>query len=93
MGVPVVATDVGGVAECVNDGLNGYVVPSGKPKALGKRIARLLNDPAEAISMGNQGRKDVETRFGVDSQLAKIEAVFEKVTGHASTQKPKRSAA
>jgi glycosyltransferase involved in cell wall biosynthesis len=44
-GLPVVATDVGGVAEVVDDGRNGYLVEEGDPSALATRLAKLLADP------------------------------------------------
>jgi glycosyltransferase involved in cell wall biosynthesis len=47
-GVPVVATDVGGVADIVRDGETGLLVPPEDPEALGAAIARVLADDALA---------------------------------------------
>jgi glycosyltransferase involved in cell wall biosynthesis len=46
--LPVVATDVGGNAEAVHDGVNGFIVPSEDPAALAAAIFRLLSDPSNA---------------------------------------------
>ncbi len=46
-GTPVIASEVGGLAFLVRDGVNGYHVPVREPAALAEKIARLLNDPAE----------------------------------------------
>jgi len=43
-GLPVVATDVGGVPEVVIDGVNGFLVPSMDEKALAEAIEYVFND-------------------------------------------------
>lgn len=43
-GLPVVATDVGGVADAVRDGHNGYLVGRGDPDALARTLTRLVDD-------------------------------------------------
>jgi glycosyltransferase involved in cell wall biosynthesis len=63
--LPVVATRVGGVAEVVEDGTTGFLVPPGDPGALGgamKRIEALTGDVRAAI--GSRGRALVEQRYG-----------------------------
>lgn len=45
VGTPVIATAVGGVAEVVEDGRNGLLVPAGEPAALAAAIGRYLGDP------------------------------------------------
>ena len=54
--LPIVATDVGGNAEIVADGVNGLVVPPADPDALAAALARLLDDPDLAGRMGQAGR-------------------------------------
>jgi D-inositol-3-phosphate glycosyltransferase len=44
-GTPVVASQVGGLAFLVQDGVTGYVVPDGDPDILGDRLTRLISDP------------------------------------------------
>jgi glycosyltransferase involved in cell wall biosynthesis len=45
LGVPVVATAVGGVPEVVHDGVNGLLVPPGRPEELARALARILEEP------------------------------------------------
>ena len=56
MGVPVVATDVGGVAELVDDGVTGFVVPPLRPEALADAVLR-AGDPATRAAMGARARE------------------------------------
>ncbi|HEX5015815.1 MAG TPA: glycosyltransferase [Candidatus Limnocylindrales bacterium] len=51
-GRPVVATDVGGVADVVAEGSTGFVVPADDGAALANRLARLVRDPELRASMG-----------------------------------------
>ncbi|HSN75858.1 MAG TPA: glycosyltransferase family 4 protein [Anaerolineae bacterium] len=60
---PVVATDVGGVAEIVDDGVSGYVTPPGDAAALAERVQRVLLDPTAAASMGAAGRLLAEANY------------------------------
>ena len=52
---PVVASSVGGLADLVEDGATGVLVPPGDPRALAAAIGTLLADPARAEQMGNCG--------------------------------------
>jgi glycosyltransferase involved in cell wall biosynthesis len=62
-GTPVVASRVGGVAEIVQDGLTGFLVPPGDQAALRDRLAQLLGDPLLARRMGAAAREVVLQRF------------------------------
>jgi glycosyltransferase involved in cell wall biosynthesis len=62
-GRPVVATRVGGVAEVVEDGRTGTLVPPGDPVATAAAVGRLLADPASAGAMGAAARGSVASRF------------------------------
>ena len=56
LGVPVVATNVGGVPEVVEDGRQGLLVPPASPAALARAVTMLVKDPALAASLGRAGR-------------------------------------
>lgn len=55
-GLPVVATNVGGIPELVQDGENGFLIEPGDVKALAERLARLANDAALRRRMGERSR-------------------------------------
>ena len=53
-GTPVVASQVGGLAFLVQDGITGYVVPDGNPNLLSDRLSTLIRDDALRMKMGEQ---------------------------------------
>jgi glycosyltransferase involved in cell wall biosynthesis len=75
-GLPVVAADVGGVAEAVVDGETGLLVPPGDPVALAAAITRLLEDGAERRRMGVVAQRRALQEFTIAGMLARIEAVY-----------------
>jgi glycosyltransferase involved in cell wall biosynthesis len=62
-GLPVVSTDVGGVAEAVEDGIQGLLVPPADPQALAQQIARMLDNPEASREMGRRAREIAVERF------------------------------
>ena len=61
-GRPVVASAVGGLAEIVDEGTTGHLVPAGRPEPLAQAILTLLHDPERAAKMGAEGRARVTER-------------------------------
>ena len=78
-GKPVVATNVGGAAEVIFEGENGFLVESDDDRKLAERILFLLENPKTARTMGERGRKIVEENFSAQSQLENTLALYEKV--------------
>jgi glycosyltransferase involved in cell wall biosynthesis len=64
-GLPVVASDVGGVAEAVVDGETGLLSRPGDPDALAEALARLVADPLLQRRLGEAGRDRVLRLFDV----------------------------
>lgn len=73
-GVAIVATDIRGCREVVEDGVNGLLVPKKDPAALAKAIDRLVGDPSTRKAMGEQGRLKAEAEF--DERIV-VERVME----------------
>ncbi len=78
--LPVIATRVGGVAELVEDGVSGFLVPPGDPATLAERLGRLLDDPELCRRMGAAGRTAVEDRHDVRREAARLAALFSGAT-------------
>ena len=62
-GVPVVASDVGGLREVVDAGTTGLLVPYGAADEMSEALLSLLRDPASARRMGKLGRENRKTIF------------------------------
>ncbi len=60
---PVICSDVGGTHEALNDGVTGYLVPPGDPKAIADRIEWLYNHPTDAQLIGDEGRRYILRYF------------------------------
>lgn len=79
MGLPVIATAVGGLPEVVADGVNGLLIPSQDPEALAQALARLLDDPALAKKLGENARRQVEENFSLERLGRKINEIYEEL--------------
>lgn len=85
-GTPVVATDVGGLPEVVEHGVDGYLVPPGNPAALADRILEVLNMGPEGRAMGHRGRERIRSRFTYEGQAVRYQQLFEELTSRAGRQ-------
>jgi glycosyltransferase involved in cell wall biosynthesis len=74
--LPVVATNVGGNAEAVEDGVSGFIVPPEDIAALSDAILRMLSNPAKAEEMGASGRERVKDNFTIDAMVHQITNVY-----------------
>lgn len=86
LGKPVVASEVGGIPEAVEDGVTGLLVPPDDPAALADAIGELLDDPARADVMGAAGSARVIDHFSLDDQLARYLAVFRSLVAESRPQ-------
>lgn len=77
-GLPVIATPVGGTAELVEQGVNGYLVEPGCRAELAERLCALLADRDLRREMGRRGRMLVESGYDWDSAAQKTVEVYEQ---------------
>ena len=79
-GVPVVATDVGGMHELV-DAATGILVPPGDPPALAAAVERVLRSPELRASMTLAGREKVAEEFSAASAAARLLTLMSESVG------------
>jgi glycosyltransferase involved in cell wall biosynthesis len=77
--LPVIATNVGGNAEAITDGVNGFLVPPEDPAALAASITRLLADPHQAKAMGMAGRTMVKEKFTSEVMIQQTVSAYRRV--------------
>ena len=81
MGKPVIATDVGGSAEAVENGISGLIVPPADPVALANAIMKLANDDTLRQQMGDAARKRAEQMFSIEQNARRTEQIYDKLFG------------
>lgn len=77
--LPVIATDVGSVAEAVQPGVTGWIVPPEDPEALAAAIDDLLAQPERAEQMGRAARERALEHFTIDATVEHYLALYRKV--------------
>jgi colanic acid/amylovoran biosynthesis glycosyltransferase len=75
-GLPVVASDLSGIPELVEDNRNGFLVPPRDVAALAAAIGRLIKEPALRRQFGMEGRKKVEREFDLHRNAARLAHFF-----------------
>lgn len=78
MGIPVVASAVGGLPDVVRDGETGFLVPPADPDALTHAIVRLLEDEALHQSLSAAARVDVQ-RFSLDGYVSRLVQLYHEL--------------
>jgi glycosyltransferase involved in cell wall biosynthesis len=68
-GVPIVATDVGGTGEAIEDGRSGLLVPARDAGALAEALAALLTDRERAAALGAEARERQRRSFSVEQMI------------------------
>ncbi|MFH1904709.1 MAG: glycosyltransferase [bacterium] len=77
-GLPIVATNVGGIPEIVNDRKSGFLVPPKDSHALAIKIIELLKDGGKAQKMGRIGKEIFEKKFTSKIMIREIERLYEE---------------
>jgi glycosyltransferase involved in cell wall biosynthesis len=75
---PVVASNVGGIPEMIEDGITGLLVPPRDPDALAAAIVRLLRDHQLADMVGRAGHDLVHRRFCIEQMIASIAEIYDQ---------------
>lgn len=79
MGIPSVATKVGGNPEIIDNGLTGWLVPPDNPDALAERIALVLDNPHERARAGLEARRKAERVFSGELSARRMAKVYREL--------------
>ena len=78
-GLAPVVTDVGAVGEVVEDGKNGWIVPTGDPETLSCVLESLLLDPERRLALGQAARRRWEEKYRIDDYRERLDQVYADV--------------
>jgi glycosyltransferase involved in cell wall biosynthesis len=81
LGVPVVATDVGGVPDLISSPHVGSVIPPENPVRLANALVELLHNPARAASLGTAGKEHVLQHFPLSKMAVDTAFVYQECLG------------
>lgn len=81
MGLPVISTAVGGIADLIEAGETGLLVPDDDDQAMAQAVRTLLDEPALAEKLSRQGRERVES-FSWEAIRPKWESMFANILNH-----------
>lgn len=73
---PVVGTNSGGIPEVIEDGVDGFIVPTNDSKALALAISKILTDKELATRMGHSGEAKVREQLAWETRVALTKEVF-----------------
>ncbi len=76
VGVPVIATRVGGVPEVIEDGVTGLLVPAGDAKKLAEAVFRLEDNPRQAEALADRGSARLQTDFSLPAMIDAVEGLY-----------------
>jgi glycosyltransferase involved in cell wall biosynthesis len=80
-GLPVLATDVGGISEAVENGVNGYLIEPGECEALANRMEQLAASSQLRLEMGKSGYQKATAKFELSVIMRKLEGLYAELIG------------
>lgn len=81
--LPIVATNVGGNPEVVENGFNGYLVESQSSDSLADALSSIFGDSKRMQLMGKNSRNKAEEEFSIDNMVASLESLYSSIKGEA----------
>lgn len=84
METPVIATEAGGTAELVFDGVHGRIIPMGQRERIIAAVEAALADPAHTRAMADAARQRVEGELSFENRVRRVERIYMEMAGSAS---------
>ena len=79
IGMPCIASDVGGIVDLIEDEKNGIRVPAQDPAALAAALHRVLTEPDFASELGRNARATIQQRFDSAASIQKLEEIYRQL--------------
>ncbi|MBI4775907.1 MAG: glycosyltransferase family 4 protein [Deltaproteobacteria bacterium] len=81
-GVPAIASSAGGLAEVIDQGRTGFLVPPNDPKSLAEAVYSVFSRPEEAAGMAKAAREAALEKWTFSGMIGKTEAVYQSILDH-----------
>lgn len=81
LGLPVVGSAVGGIAEVIEDGVSGVLLADATPQELARACVRLAHDPELRHGLSEQGRRRVRETFSAEDSAARLAELYLVLVG------------
>jgi glycosyltransferase involved in cell wall biosynthesis len=76
--VPTLSTDITGIPELIDDGIDGIIVPQNDSRSLAEAILKIRNDTNFAEKIRKNGREKIQKKFNVEKNVKLLYEVFTK---------------
>jgi glycosyltransferase involved in cell wall biosynthesis len=83
--VPVIATDVSGIPEVIEDRVTGLLIPERDSAAIAEAVRTMIADRDSAIGMAERGRSKVQEQFDPDKNHRKVLELYQRYFGSERT--------
>jgi glycosyltransferase involved in cell wall biosynthesis len=80
-GLPVVASNVGGISEVIRPGVTGLLVPENGVTEFAEAVVGLLENDGARASLGSAARRFVEMEYSAEAATRRVEQVYDEVVG------------
>ena len=74
--LPIIATNVGGIPEMIENNINGILIEPKNPDLIRKKITYLINNPEKTQAMAQKARQKAEQEFSLDRMIEKTKRVY-----------------
>ncbi len=78
-GCPVVATDAGGTAELLKDGVTGYITKPGSYEETARKVLKILSEPSLLNKMKKEARLSIDDSFGLNRMVEETENLYRRL--------------
>lgn len=87
-GKAVIATDVGGTAEVLDQNRNGLLIPAGSSQALAAALAQMADQPDQASDFARSGRSYVEHHFNLQQMMTSYDRLYHAAASPNGSPQP-----
>ncbi len=75
---PVISTNISGIPELIESGVDGILTEQKNPSSLAEAIKTILNDREYAAGLGKKARLKIETKFNINKNMDQLADIFKK---------------